>query len=74
MEKAVIDRFHQICALMPTQELNALTDEIKRLHAAGMDMRAIGWRLSGALYYVYECRVDGRDPETGRKMNDEQIY
>lgn len=70
MENAVIDRFHQICALMPTQELNALVGEIKRLHDAGMEMRAIGWRLSGALYYVYECRVDGRNPETGRRIDD----
>lgn len=73
MENPVIDRFHQICALLPTQELNALTDEIKRLHSAGMSMKDIGWRLSGALYYVYECRVEGRDPETGRKTTNEQM-
>lgn len=73
MEKPVIDRFHQIVALMPTQDLNAMHDEIQRLHKAGMAMQDIAWRLAGALYYVYECRVENRDPETGRRLPSDAV-
>lgn len=75
MEKHVIDRFHQILALMPMQDLCPLYDEIMRLHKEGQTPQQIAWRFIGAVTYVYECRVNNRDPETGRKVpNDLQHF
>ena len=71
MGKPCIDHFHPILSSMPIQELSALANEYRRLHAEGMSMHDIAWRFAGALTYVYDCRVEGRDPETGRRVGDD---
>lgn len=56
MVNPVIDNFHSILASMPTQELNALDQEVNRLYKGGMSLHDIALRFIGAVHYVAEMR------------------